>query len=382
MEICVLNPFFHPYSGGTEKALLQLYSRLSKRHNITVISASLDPKGKTERETIAGIDVIRLRADYLHVPYLPLPFVTLFGLNSKLKEVGADIYHINNRYQFFPNNVRAIRRMGKRSVLTIHNALPTGIDTFTDKGGLFYDVMAGRRVMHLCDAVTGVSRNSLVTTLTAADLKKAHTIFNGVDYQSFRPRSPSSRPVRKIAGKLNLKGKIILTNGRLIPQKGQIYLMEAVSKLVGQGRDISLLIIGRGYLKDRFMELSKTMELEGRFAIVSGIPEEELAYHYNTASVFVIPSLYEPASIALLEALASSIPTVASRTGGIPEMMKKTGLYVRPKDSKGIGRGIEALLDKKVDTCKLARDGRQLMIREHDWDKIAGQYETLFESLL
>jgi glycosyltransferase involved in cell wall biosynthesis len=115
---------------------------------------------------------------------------------------------------------------------------------------------------------------------------------------------------------------------------------------------------------------------------VSNIPEEELPYYYNAASVFVLPSLYEPASIALLESLTSEIPTIASRVGGIQEMMKDTGIYVKPKDSAGIAKGIEWIMKNKKATEKLSEKGRKLMVKEHDWNNIAKEYETLFEGLI
>jgi glycosyltransferase involved in cell wall biosynthesis len=383
MEICVLNPFFHPYSGGTEKVLLEVYRRLAKRHNVTVLSASLDPKGRTMEEDICGIRVIRLRSDYVYIPMMPLPFVNMRSFNRQVEKIGADIYHINNRYECAPNTVRRMKKVGGKVVLTIHNALPKGINTITDGGGLLYDVVSGRKVMHMSDRITGVSKNALTTTLTKKDLRKSSVIFNGVDYRIFKPRSGSDKTVNSVRKSLGIMGKdIMMTNGRLIPQKGHVYLMEAVADLVRSGRDMGMFIIGRGYLQDKLYELAGELGIADRFTIVSNIPESRLPYYYNAATMFALPSLYEPASIALLESLTTALPTVASKVGGIPEMMKDTGFYAAPKSSTALRDKIEYIMENRKRSEQLAQKGRRLMMKEHDWDNISKQYETLFESLV
>ena len=65
------------------------------------------------------------------------------GLNHAIKKVHCDLYHINNRYQYSGDNVAAIRKIGGKIALTIHNSLPLGIDPTTDSLGLVYDITGG-----------------------------------------------------------------------------------------------------------------------------------------------------------------------------------------------------------------------------------------------
>ena len=347
---------------------------------MTVVSASLEPKQRTIEEEIGGITVVRLRSEYLNIPYLPLPFVVMHGLNRKIKEIGADIYHINNRYQFLPNNIRPIKRLGGKTVLTIHNALPAGINAFTDKAGLVYDVVSGRWVMNLCDMITGVSRNAILSTVPKKSLKKSHVVFNEV-ITTPSCQGPDEQGGEDDHERVRAQGRDNPYERAIDPPEGAD-LHDGGGCRTGGRQDLSMLIVGRGYLKEELFELSTKMGLDGRFGIVSGLTEKELSYHCNSASVFVLPSLYEPASIALLEALSSSIPAIASKTGGIPEMMKDTGYYVRAKDSVAIRKRIEYIMENRKSAERLAQKSRRLMIKEHDWDKIARQYEALFESLL
>ena len=109
MEICVLNPYFYPYKGGTEKVLLEVYGRLAKRHNITVLTSTVPGRNEKRREEINGITVIRLRTKQYALPGLPLPFESFTDLNSEIKKARADLYHINNRYQYFYFNLQSIK---------------------------------------------------------------------------------------------------------------------------------------------------------------------------------------------------------------------------------------------------------------------------------
>jgi glycosyltransferase involved in cell wall biosynthesis len=376
MDICVLNPFFYPYNGGTEKVLYEVYKRLAKRHNITAIVAAPEHK-RTYVDEIDGIRIVRLKSHYVRLPGAPIPFVAMGGIKKAIIKEGCDLYHINNRYQFFGNTLQAIKGMDKKLALTIHNALPRGIDAVTDTMGKTYDTVWSRKLMHNADVITGISKNVVDTTVPAEDRRKTHVVYNGVDFMRFRKLKDSDH-IEAIARSMHLDCDTIVTNGRLIPQKGQIYLLRAVSELVDEGRKLGLMMIGTGYLNKYLYRIAKRRGIQNRFGIVSGISEDMLPYYYNVGKVFALPSLYEPASLVILEALACEMPCVASNVGGIPEMMKDCGLYSEPRDVDSIKEGIAALLDDRKKARKMAERGRKLMIRLHDWDKISRQYEKLF----
>ena len=379
MDICVLNPFFYPYKGGTEKVLHEVYKRLAKRHNITAIAAAPQYRNGYVEE-IDGIRIVRLRSRYINIPGMPLPFVEMENIKKAVARENCDLYHINNRYQFFSDTMKVIKDKNKKLALTIHNALPRGIDPITDSLGLAYDVTWSRKLMHNADVITGISKNVIETTVPLRDRGKTHVVYNGVDFDRFRKLRGSAQTV-EIAKSMNLDCDTIVTNGRLVPQKGQIYLLKAVSKLMDEGRELGIMIIGTGYLKGRLQREARRLGMQDRFRIVNGISEEMLPYYYNVGSVFALPSLYEPASLVILEALACEMPCVASRMGGIPEMMRKCGIYSEPRNVDSIKEGLASMLDDKKQSKKLALCGRKLMIKLHDWDKIARQYES-FSSLL
>ncbi len=383
MDICVLNPFFYPYPGGTEKVLLEIYRRMAKRHNITVISAALKAKQKDSVEEIHGIKVIRLKTSYIDVPILPMPFPVTMGLRDAISRQKADLYHINNRHVYFGDTVRCIKRSGGKMALTLHDSIPKNIDPLTDNGGYIYDMLWGRRLIEHSDVITGVSRNTIATTVPSNLAGRCHVIYNGVDFNKYKPRA--KRSAYKIMKKLGFDkdSVVVLNNGRLINQKGQVYLIRAIAELVKErNENIVLNIIGRGSLKETFLYMARDLGISGKMRICSGIPENEMPYYYNMSSVFVSASLYEPASISIMEALASGIPVVATKVGGVPETMKGRGLYVKPRSINGIKRGIVRVLDNPGEARHMGLSGRLLMKKEHDWDQISRKYEEVFESAL
>ena len=381
MDICVLNPFFYPYKGGTEKMLLEVYRRLAKRNNITVITSSRPGKGSMVEE-IEGIKVIRLKSNYIDMPVAPLPFVAMNELSETIKKVDCDLYHINNRYHYFYDSVSAIRKVKGKIALTIHNALPVGIDPVVDSLGLAYDMVWGRILMHEADLITGVSKSAVETTVPKKELRKAHVVYNGVDYRLFRPIGRNDEGVRGLVRKFgeNFESNEanILTNGRLVEQKGQVYLIRAVAELNNEGHRLGLTVIGRGPMEKELTQEAQELGLKGRFSIRNGIEENQLPYYYNACEVFAIPSLYEPAALVILEAMSCCIPSIASRVGGLPEMMNRYGLYVNPKSVKEIKDRICYELENRKKMESLAKKGREFIMSTHDWDDIAKKYEKLF----
>ena len=382
MDICVLNQFFHPYKGGTEKVLFEIYRRMAKRHNITVITSAPQGSKRNIVEEIEGITVIRLKSTHVDIPVAPLPFVAMRGLNSAIKKAHCELYHINNRYQYFGDNVAAIRKVGGRIALTIHNSLPVGIEPAIDSLGLVYDITWGRILMHEADLLTGVSRNTIDTTVPKRDIGKAHLIYNGVDYNLFRPIGKNDKKVKSVAMRLGNECESndanIVTNGRLVEQKGQVYLIRAIAELAKEGRKLGLLVIGRGSLEQTLYSEAESLGLKDRFWIRSGIEEKELPYYYNFGDMFALPSLYEPAGLVVLEALSCEIPSVASRVGGIPEMMDGYGVYAQAGDASQLADRLSYALDNKKKMTAMAKRGRKFVMERHDWDVITKKYEKLF----
>ena len=380
MDICVINPFFYPYLGGTEKVLLQVYSRLAKKHNITVISGHSERGKDTTTEHMHGIKIIRLKTRYVDLPVSPLPFMWMDGVQSRIIKEKADVYHINNRYLYYGRTILAIKAIRRKFVLTIHNSLPRNIDFPTNFSGYVYDKAWSRSMMAMADAITGVSKDAIDVTVPNRMHGKCSVIYNGVDSKLFKPHGKKDSKVRRLLKEFGNPDRLVLNNARLVPQKGQAYLMNAVSELAKERKErIHLAIIGRGPMENKLRAHAHALGLD--FDIVSGIPEPVLPYYYNASDAFVLPSLYEPAGAALLEALSCETPSLATHIGGIPEYMKGYGFYVQDRSSDSIKKSLSEVFDNPARADSLSKRARMVMIKEHNWNNIARQYEDVFLGL-
>lgn len=140
---------------------------------------------------------------------------------------------------------------------------------------------------------------------------------NGVDLSAFTTSTgaPDTGPLR------------LLCVGRLIERKGQRQLIIAVQRLCAEGLDVSLELVGDGDSLAEYQVLVQQSGLQKKVTFCGYIPRDEIAAHYTAAHIFVLPSYNEGMSVALLEALASGLPVISTRTGGACELIQEQGPY-------------------------------------------------------
>lgn len=368
MNICMVNPFFHPYAGGTEKHIYEVAKRLARKHSVSVLTYRY-PKAP-KREVIDGIEVIRTRAFVLHyLPHpLPPPMPVAPQTDAIIRRLAKynDVFHFHNRFTYSVNSFKALKRRGKHVCLTIHNARPQGIDAMTDFAGSFYDDWFGEEIFGQCDRIAAVSRSALETTLPHEYWQKALVAYNGVNPGDYDPKKDCSDVLAEY-------GDFVFANGRLVEQKGLRYLLAAAKKI-----DSDIVILGRGPLKKTLM---KKAPRNVRF-ISDVVSEGRLESLYGACKAFVLPSLYEPFGMVFLEAMAMEKPVVGSAVGGIPEIVTDgTGFLIPPRDPKALASRVNYLLSHPAKARKLGRAGRRRVKRHFTWDHTAKAYERLYAGL-
>ncbi len=142
----------------------------------------------------------------------------------------------------------------------------------------------------------------------------------------------------------------VLFVGRLVERKGVIYLISAVRILKDRGIPVELRIVGEGPLLDSLKTFARGLEDRVRF--LGRLSSQELIEEYMRADIFVLPSIVdsrgdtEGLGVVLLEALSFGLPVIASKVGGIPDIVEdgKTGILVPEKDPVAIADAIERVL--------------------------------------
>ncbi len=151
----------------------------------------------------------------------------------------------------------------------------------------------------------------------------------------------------------------VVTAGRFIEQKGHIFLIEAAKLLHDQGvTNFQVLIFGQGVLKDKLQHKISLSKLDSVVKLIDISPMSKIL---AVSDIFVMPSLWEGLSIALLEAMDAGCPIVATRVSGTSDVVEnnKNGLLVQPKNALALAEGIKELIqdkDKRLLLSKAAKE--------------------------
>ena len=201
--------------------------------------------------------------------------------------------------------------------------------------------------------------------------QKIGVIYNGIDIQHFKPGDSQ-------------KSKFIITPGasRVTDRKGLNYLVDAVKLLSEKYPQIELRIMGDGNARMSLVRQVNELEIENKVEFLGRIPREETAPHYQEASVFVLPSLNEGMSNAMLEALASGLPIVATDAGGTKELVTdgENGYIIRMKDAAHLAEKLERLIENPQLRESMGRASRA-RAEKLSWKNVAEEYHNLYKKV-
>lgn len=184
------------------------------------------------------------------------------------------------------------------------------------------------------------------------------TIHSGVDLSLF---DATLHDRMKIRAELDIPlGDLVVgTTGRLTPVKGHMHLIEAAAKILAVRPDTTFFFLGDGELKKKLLERAEALGLAGKARFPGWRPD--VAAVMSAFDVFALPSLNEGMGRVLVEAMALSRPIVASRIGGITDLVEddKNGLLVPPGDAGTLADAILRLLDDSDMRAAMGGEGRR-----------------------
>ncbi|MEU5096314.1 glycogen synthase [Streptomyces sp. NPDC020996] len=256
-------------------------------------------------------------------------------------------------------------------------------------GGYALSGWAERTAIEAADAVIAVSgamRDDILACYPALDPARVHVVHNGIDTTLYRPDHGTD-----VLDRIGLdRGRpYILFVGRITRQKGVPHLLRA-ARDIDPAAQVVLCAgapdtpeIDREF-RDLFAELSRVREHV--HWIPQMLPRPEVIQLLTHAAAFVCPSVYEPLGIVNLEAMACGTPVVASRVGGIPEVVEdgRTGVLVSPGDDfeADLARALDSVLGDPEAARRMGEAGRKRAVDEFGWDAVARRTVGLYEKVL
>jgi glycosyltransferase involved in cell wall biosynthesis len=200
-----------------------------------------------------------------------------------------------------------------------------------------------------------------------------HVVPNGVDATLFRPR-----PREQMRTELGLRdGPIFVSIGRLNVEKGMHHAVQALSALRADAPQAQLVIVGTGEERVRLERLSQSLGVGQRVHFVGGQPHEVVAKYLAAADVFLFPTERgEAAPLVLPQAMACAAPVIASDIGGIPEVVRRSGvngILVPPGDVLALTDAMRTLVRDESLRRRLGQAARQRVLAEYTVEQMVEQ---------
>ena len=306
---------------------------------------------------------------------------------------GADLVHSHTWYANFGGHLSKLM-WSIPHVLTVHSLEPLRPWKAEQLGGGYaLSMFCERTGIENADAVIAVShgvRDDILSCYPPVNPERVHVIHNGIDPDIYRPQ-PSEEALARLG--VDSGKPYAFFNGRMTRQKGLQLLLAAALKMdprhqlviVASSPDTPEIAAEVGALAERVRSERGNLVWIGRF-----IPLQDLIHLHSGATVFVCPSIYEPFGLVNLEAMACETAVVASRVGGIPEIVVEgeTGYLVdyEPDSPEAFTTALAARIDELLNdpslAAKMGKAGRQRVLRHFGWPAIASQTAKLYDSLL
>ena len=232
-----------------------------------------------------------------------------------------------------------------------------------------------RRVVRAADRLLVVSEDlgRLAVSDYGADAARVTAIANGCDANVFHL---GDRNAARAALGIAADASLIVYAGRLVAEKGLRELINATRRIAAERPHVELALIGGGPLA---AELAQTAAAAAplRVHLPGAIAPDAVARWMTAGNLFALPSYSEGYPNVLVEALACGRPIVATRVGGIPEIVDdSTGVLIEPRDDAALERALVAVLDRTWDETRLSRRFSR------DWAAVAAETRAVCESAM
>lgn len=344
---------------GVTRYLIGLLSELPKIDNRVRYTILELPKAKSGLpKYIFDFPNVKRYELNLMGPSLKQHFI-LPGLLKKLK---ADGYH---HPQFdMP------RFLNTPTVITVHDLKYVFHHEFLSKRSKLKSLYARQSLKYSIRAATKIiavsqnTKNDILRFSNLAEPNKIDVLYHGIDCK--KPILKGEKVSRAF------QNDYILFVGTRRPHKNIEGLIKALAVLKSQYHsNINLVIAGKSYSDYQEPEnLAITLGLQEDIHFVDFVPDQELAYLYDSAKVIVLPSFYEGFGFPVLEAMLHKKPVVASNVTSLPEVVGDAGLLVEPNDPNDIANKIFQIIsnDKLQQELSKKAEGR---VKEFSWKGVA-----------
>ncbi len=312
--------------------------------------------------------------------YLEILFFVLTRPNVNLKDRIRTLYH-------FCEAIYMAKRIERDNIKHIHVHFVAGCATsamiiskllginfsFTAHGSaLLLEKLLLKEKINSAKFIIAISKynKNFILNIAPENIRKIFVVHCGVNPLLFFPCPKKTDTIT------------ILSVGRLVPEKGHSFLIEACNVLKENGFQFHCIIIGEGPDRQKLERLIYKYKLDNFIELKGPVFHEKIKDYYNLADIFVLSSVTEGIPVVLMESMSKEIPVIASRITGIPELIEhgKNGILIPPKDIKQLADAISLLIKNDDLRREIGKKGREKILKDFDIKKNIIKLKIIFES--
>jgi glycosyltransferase involved in cell wall biosynthesis len=310
----------------------------------------------------------------------PIVAASAYGTTRRL--LASERFDVVQAHWVIPNGpiaARAARRHDLPLVVSLH-----GSDvSVSEKSGLIAHV--ARRTFERARAVTAPSEDLLTRATRLGARGDLQLIPYGASVEAFRVGREDAARVRSELG-LAPDAVVVAAIGRFVHWKGFGYLIDAVAQAARSVPELRLVFLGDGDLRDELVHLTKAHALEDRVVFAGMVGRNAMPANLAAADIVAVPSIHYDGYVdglpnVALEAMASGKPLVATRVGGLPQLVRdgENGLLVEEKDAEALASAIVRLAHDPVLRLRLGTTAEEEIRSARNWDAVAAQFVDVYE---
>jgi phosphatidylinositol alpha-1,6-mannosyltransferase len=379
MRIVVSTPTFLPIVGGAELGIHEIYNRLGRKHDVTILTPCLP------QVLLDGYGAHDYASDHYRVHHIfpslehRLPYIARRALKRTSFMYTAEL--------------ALMMRNGRPDVINFHFVRPHG-------GAL----LAMDRLYGVPTVLSLVGRSDVVELLSPAERWYAENVIRradavlpnstyylgshrtdphvtiipyGVDTDAFSASGGDSMRIRRQLG-LTDENFVLFSIQRLAPIKRVDALIRMMAEVVPRDPRVVLIIGGQGEEDHELRRLTTELHLQENVRFAGYIDSEQLPEYFASSNAFVFHSMLETFGIVFAQAMAAGLPIVAANTSCVPDVLtSENGFLVEPFDTDAFAEAVLTLAGDRKLARKIGERNRAQAIREFDWDLIADQYEQV-----
>ncbi len=384
-RILMVTAEMHPHAGGPPRVVVGCTLALAARgHGVEI--AALAPRGAESADIHAAWPQLAEAGIPLHL--FPVDPPASLGRSRALTAFAAknagrfDMLHAHGVWErALVASAAAFASAGKPYIISPHGMLdPWSMARSSWKKRTALHLLGGRRFLNRAHALAYGTRDEADAATTAALTSAAVVVPNGVDQSFLRPRDPGLRTELHFRLPATERWeRVVLFYGRIHPKKGVDLLLEAFDRVAGDAPGAGLLIAG--IPEDKTFEAAVRARASAspyaeRILVTTELVGPQSRFVLDAADLFVLPSYQEGFSMAIVEAMARSLPVLITDACHLPEVETVGAGRVVPITVPALAEGLRDLLLRTAPALRATgAAGRELVAANYTWTKVAALLE-------